>query len=131
MEIIEKLGELIENCGTINDYLIKGQMALEDGDIMLSQKYNKNAQGLLKACIGDVFEEVKEVLDCDIAEVNDYDLPIIFELVRQVNLCNQYAGSYLTLLEGESEDIGKNIVKKSLLKSINTVIEINNAIFDN
>ena len=61
MEEIKKLGELVENCGHISKQLLASEIAMNDGDLALSQKNMMEAQGLVKVMLDDVFKEVIEM----------------------------------------------------------------------
>ncbi len=125
------ISELIETCGHACNAFLKAEMALNDGDLQLSQKFTKEGQVLVNALKTDTFLEMKEFFVEQINEVNDYDYPCSMELIKALNEVNMNAGSYLAVHEEENGTIGKNIAIKNLLKSINTVVEIYTQMFEN
>ena len=131
MEEIKHLGELVENCGQVAKLLLASEIAMNDGDLALSQKNMKEAQGLVKVLIDDVFEEVKEILAVDSDETIDYDIPTPLEMARALSEVNYNAGVLITLIMDESVSNVLEIAKLKLQKAINTVDEIAQSIFFN
>ena len=123
----ELLSELLETSANACDAFIKSEMALNDGDLVTSQKFSKNGQTLMKALILDTFNEVEEAIGENIQETFDIDLPNTMELIRALNQISMYLGSYI----GAEEDVVKNIAIKNLFKAINTSKEIYLALFEN
>lgn len=123
------MAELIETCAHACNAFIKAEMALNDGDLPLSQKYTKEGQTLVNALKKDTFIEVEELLSSSTEEVNDYDYPNSMELIKALNEINMSAGSYMAV--EHMEGVGRNIAVKNLTKAINTVKEIYDAMFEN
>ena len=123
----ELLSELLETSANACDAFIKSEIALNDGDLVTSQKFSKNGQTLIKALILDTFNEVEETIGENIQETFDIDLPNTMELIRALNQISMYLGSYI----GAEEDVVKNIAIKNLFKAINTSKEIYLALFEN
>lgn len=131
MEDLKHLGELVENCGQVSKLLLASEIAMNDGDLALSQKNMKEAQGLVKVLMDDVFEEVSEMLSVDTSETIDYDIPTPLEMARMLSEVNYNAGVLITLIMDESVSNVLEIAKLKLQKAINTVEEIAQAIFFN
>lgn len=123
------LGELIETCGHACNAFLKAEIALNDGDVESSQKFTKEGQILVDAMKKDTFLEMKELLTSNTQEVNDYDYACSMELIKALNEVNMNAGAFLSAHDIEGK--GKELIEKSLSKSINTVIEIYNQMFEN
>ncbi len=131
MEYLSKIGELIENCGQISKLLISSEIAINDGDLALSQKSMVEAQALIKVMLEDVFLEVKEEFNIDNKDVFDYDIPTTLELVKFFNDAVYNAGVLINLLiDKGGEEIIKSIQTK-IVKDLNTIEEIATAIFFN
>lgn len=130
-KLYKTLSELIEHATHTSDLLIGGEIALNDGEIELSQKNNVEAQNMLHTMIKDIFEETKQELSLDCDKVNDYDLPTTLELARQLVKVANNAASYITVVLDAQNTVIKGIVANKLQTSINTVVEIYNAIFNN
>ena len=123
------MAELIETFAHACNAFIKAEMALNDGDLTLSQKYTKEGQTLVNALKKDTFIEEEELLTSSTEEVNDYDYPNSMELIKALNEINMSAGSYMAV--EHMEGVGRNIAVKNLTKAINTVKEIYDAMFEN
>lgn len=131
MEEIKKLGELIENCGHISKLLIASEIAINDGDLQGSQKNMVEAQNLVKVMLSDVFNEVVEMFGIECDETVDYDMPTTLELARIMNEAVYNAGVLINLVLDKSSDTIIEGVKIKIVKDINTINEISQAIFFN
>lgn len=129
MANIQVLSELLETSASACENFIKSEMALNDGEIMESQKHSKNGQILMKALISDTFKEVEE-LGNNTLEVNDYDITSNMELVKALNDISKCVGALLSTNEAENGTV-KNIAVKNLFKAINTAKEIYLTLFEN
>ena len=129
MANIQVLSELLETSASACENFIKSEMALNDGEIMESQKHSKNGQILMKALISDTFKEVEE-LGNNSLETNDYDIASNMELVKALNNISKCVGSLLSINEAENDTL-KNIAIKNLFKAINTAKEIYQTLFEN
>ena len=129
MANIQVLSELLETSASACENFIKSEMALNDGEIMESQKRSKNGQILMKALISDTFKEVEE-LGNNSLEANDYDIASNMELVKALNNISKCVGSLLSTNEAENDTL-KNIAIKNLFKAINTAKEIYQTLFEN
>ena len=129
MANIQVLSELLETSASACENFIKSEMALNDGEIMESQKHSKNGQILMKALISDTFKEVEE-LGNNSLETNDYDIASNMELVKALNNISKCVGSLLATNEAENDTL-KNIAIKNLFKATNTAKEIYQTLFEN
>jgi len=131
MESFKCLGELIENSGHIAKILLAGEIAMNDGDLALSQKCTIEAQNLIKVMLDDVFQEVVEEFGIQNDECVDYDLPTTLELARVLSEMNYNAGVLINLILDKQSESVVDSVKTKIIKDINTVKEIATAIFFN
>lgn len=131
MEEIKKLAELVENCGHITKLLLASEIAMNDGELETSQKYMKEAQGHVKVMLDDVFIEVREMFNIENDEVVDYDLPTTMEMARVLNDAIYNAGVLINLILDNSSEIIMESVKVKIIKDLNTITEIAQAIFFN
>ena len=123
--------ELLQNTSFILKNLINSEIAMNDGEIAECQKFNKEAQTLLSASINDTFKEFIEMTEIEIDDVNDYDIPNNFELIRQLNQIQCDIAMSFDLI---SDNLAENVIKANLRKivvSLNTVIEIYKSIYLN
>ena len=127
MEKSELLSELLETVANAENCFIKAEMKINDGDIAGSQNDTKKGQTLMKALIGDTFDEMEEEFGINTSETNDYDYPNNMELIKALNEICMHLGSFI----GASEDIVKNIALKNLFKAINTAKEIYSSLYEN
>ena len=123
----ELLSELLETSATACENFLKSEIALNDGDVELCQKYSKDGQQLVKTLIKDTFKEFRDEFNCNIEDVQDYDYPNNMELVVALNKNNKNIGALLS----SDDDKIKNLIIEKLCKSINTVIEIYLTLFEN
>lgn len=130
-QISKVLAEFIEQAGYVIKKGIASEMAMNDGDVLLCQKNTKEVQTFLKTMVKDVFEECKEVLGVADVQTNDYDIPTMMELVKQLAEGVYYAGVLLGLLNEEAVSAAQKTTSESLVKSLLTVTEIYQAMFEN
>ena len=131
MESMKCLGELIENSGHIAKILLAGEIAMNDGDLQMSQKCTIEAQNLIKVMLDDVFQEVVDEFNIQNDECVDYDLPTTLELARVLSEMNYNAGVLINLILDKQSDSIIDGVKTKIVKDINTIKEIATAIFFN
>ncbi len=124
----DELIELLEASASACNNFIKSEIALNDGEVELSQKYSRDGQVLVKSMINDTFKEIQEEIGEADGETNDYDYPNNFELLRALNEITIHIGGYLSAEEDENI---KKIVGKKLSKTINTTKEIYLALYEN
>lgn len=130
-DITSTLGELIEHSGHVAKLLISGEIALNEGELKLTQKYTKEASETLSVMTKDIFVEVRESLCVSSKDTNDYDIPTTLELVKQLAEIVYNTGVMLGIVVKNTNESIQKTVELKLLKSINTVEEIYNAIYEN
>ena len=123
---LDLLAELLEASAHACNCFIKGEIALNDGDVEGCQKANKEGQVLLNALIKDTFLEIEEQYGENNGATNDYDYPNNLELIKSLNEITMQVGSLLS-----ADDNIKKIVIPQLYKAINTAKEIYLALFEN
>ena len=126
MENLSLLAELLETSAHACNCFIKGEIALNDGNVEDCQKFNKEGQVLINALIKDTFLEIEEEFGANDGQTNDYDYPNNLELIKSLNEITMQVGSLLSA----DENI-KKIVVPQLYKAINTTREIYLALFEN
>lgn len=130
-ELLSRLGELLEHSSHAAKLLVSSEIALNDGEITLTQKYNKEAQSLIEIMTKDIFLEIEEVLDSSSDQTNDYDLPNNLELIKQLADIAYNCGVMLGIVVEDTASLVRKTVEEKLLKSINTVVEIYNQLYNN
>ena len=75
MEDNSVLFELLETSSHACNCFIKGEIALNDGNVEDCQKANKEGQVLINALIKDTFLEIEEEFGENNGQTNDYDYP--------------------------------------------------------
>ena len=126
MENLSLLAELLEASAHACNCFIKGEIALNDGNVEDCQKFNKEGQVLINALIKDTFLEIEEEFGENLGQINDYDYPNNLELIKSLNEITMQVGSLLS-----SDENIKKIVVPQLYKAINTTKEIYLALFEN
>lgn len=127
MENLSLYAELLEAASNANSAFIKSEMAINDGNVEDSQKYSKDGQVLIRALIKDTFNEIDELGE-NKGDINDYDYPNNFELIKSLNDISIAVGALLAAQEDENII---NIILPSLFKAANTTKEIFISLFEN
>ena len=122
--------EAIENTSYLARLILKSEIAMNDADVEGCQRYTKEAQNLLATLIKDVYEELAEEIDEPSDTVNDYDLATGLELATQLNTLI-YDLSGLLLSQEEVNELILTKTKQKIITDLNTIKEINNAIYAN
>lgn len=122
--------EAIENTSYLARLILKSEIAMNDADVESCQKYTKEAQNLLATLIKDVYAELTETINQDSDTVNDYELATGLELTVQLNTL-VYDLSRLLLSQREVNELILTKTKQKIITDINTIKEINNAIYAN
>ena len=130
-EYLKTLCEATQSAGHLSKILVSGEQAMNDGELALCQKYTKEAQVLLSSMINDTFEELTEKFTNKTQDVNDYDIPTTLELLKQISLLIYHSGMIMDLLVDEQSNSILTNFENQLQKTINTIIEINNSIYNN
>lgn len=127
MKNLSLLSELLESSSTACELFIKSEIALNDGEIEICQKFSKEGQQLLKTLISDTFIEFNEFYDLDIQECLDYDYPNNMELIKSLTNLSKFIGGLI----GSDDEKIEIMYAKNVIKSINTVKEIYIALYEN
>ena len=130
-DLLKVLAETIEHSGQVCKLFVASEIALNDGDMDLSIKYNKEAQQLFSTMSKDVFVEIKEMLSVVTDEVLDYDYPSVLELARVTSDLNYNLAKYIGLELDNQGDSVKEIVANKIIVAINTSTEIYDMLFNN
>lgn len=130
-DLLKVLAETIEHSGQVCKLFVASEIALNDGDMDLSIKYNKEAQQLFSTMSKDVFVEIKEMLSVVTDEVLDYDYPSVLELARVTSDLNYNLARYIGLELDNQGDNVKEIVANKIIVAINTSTEIYDMLFNN
>ena len=125
---LDLIAELIEATSNAENYFIKSEMALNDGDVEACQKHSKEGQNLVKTLKNDTFLEIEEEFGANKGDVKDYDYPKVMELIKSLNEIGVAAGALLAAREDENI---QKIVVKGLYKAVNTAKEIFQQLFEN
>lgn len=129
IENIKIYEELIENASECAKLLTQSQIALDDGDLALSQKYFLQVKSTLSALNLDTFNEIKSLCNEEITESDDYDissLNLACLLDDAVKTCGVLIGMEL---DDEKENI-KQMMLSKLIKTLNAVSELFETLFN-
>ena len=91
----------------------------------------KEAQRLVKVMLDDVFNEVAEMFEIECNDVLDYDLPTTLEMIKAMNDATYNAGILINLILDKSSETIIESVKIKILKALNAIDEMAQAIFFN
>ncbi len=121
--------ELIENSAEASRLLTLSQMAIDDGDLTLSQKYFLQVKDILNTLNKDTFEEVKELANVSTDESEDYDISSLNLSCLLMSACK----TATTLMDIELFD-QSNPTKQALLtrlvKTLNACSELYGILFN-
>lgn len=123
------LTELIEHSSEANKLIISNCIAMEDGDLAKAQKHLKEAVSLISVMIKDIFAEVKELIN-NIEDEEDYDFSIL-DISKLLSAVIYNAACLISCLINNESDVVKINVEKKLVKNINAVISLSEAILLN
>lgn len=130
-EKIEVLCELLSVSSYLCSLFVDSELAMNDGEIVQSQNFTKQGQGLLKTVIGDTFAEYKEEFETNEDDICDYDTPSMLLLSKFCNQICFHASTMFSLLYKGETDVVFEDTAKLVAKDINTVEQIYNQIFEN
>ena len=128
-EIVKIYLELIENTSEASRLLIASQVALDDGDLALSQKYFLQVKDILNTLNSDTFIEVKEMYKDCTDESEDYD---ISSLNLAELLCNasKVATTLLSIELDDQNNPTKSALENKLAKILNACSELFGILFN-
>ena len=128
-EAVKIYGELLENASECSRLLILSQIALDDGDLALSQKYFLNVKDILNTLCNDTFNEVKELYNNQVLESADYDISSLNLACLLNDACKTASTLLIMELEDQNNPI-KNAVLEKLIKILNACIELYETLFN-
>ena len=128
---LKLLYEIIEHSSMLNKILISAEIAMNDGNLLETQKQTKTAQELLKTMTKDTLKEFFDVFNIETKETNSFDIPSNLAISQNISSLNYNIGICLGLvLEKQSESIiSKTLVK--IAKDINTIVLLYNSLYAN
>ena len=129
MENISIYEELIEGASQSSKLLILSQLAIDDGDLALSQKYFLEVKDILTTLNKDTFLEIKELCSNEVTESDDYDISSL-HLACLLNDACHTAGVLIGMeLENQPDTIKASILNK-ICKTINAISELFETLFN-
>lgn len=128
---LKLLYEIIEHSSMLNKILISSEIAMNDGNLLETQKQTKTAQELLKTMTKDTLKEFFDVFNIETKETNSFDIPSNLAISQNISSLNYNIGICLGIaLEKQSESIiSKTLVK--IAKDINTIVLLYNSLYAN
>lgn len=128
---LKLLYEIIEHSSMLNKILISAEIAMNDGNLLETQKQTKTAQELLNTMTKDTLKEFFDVFNIETKETNSFDIPSNLAISQNISSLNYNIGICLGLvLEKQSESIiSKTLVK--IAKDINTIVLLYNSLYAN
>ena len=100
-ENIKMYCELIENANECSKLLILSQIAIDDGNLTLSQKYFLQVKDILNTLVNDTFNEIKELCSSPVLDSDDYDISSL-NLASLLNDACHSAGTLVSMENGSS-----------------------------
>ena len=129
MENIKIYEELIEGASQSSKLLILSQLAIDDGDLALSQKYFLQVKDILNTLCNDTFVEIKELAQNEIQESDDYDISSLHLACLLNDAC--HSAGVLVGMELENQpDSLKNVILTKLIKTLNASQELFETLFN-
>ena len=129
-KVIITLVELVEHCSEANKLLVSNAIDMENGEVLTAQKHLKEASNLLSVMLKDVFIEVKGALGCNIEESEDYDYSVL-DLSKLLSNVIYNAACLINNLINNDDVAVKNVFINKLIKNLNAVVELTQAILLN
>lgn len=127
---IKLLYEIIEHSSMLNNMLISAEIAMNDGNLLDTQKYTKNAQNLLKTMTQDTLKEFFQVFEIDNKETNSFDIPSNLEISKSISSLNYNISVLLGLILENQNGLIDNCLNK-IAKDINTIVSLYNCLYAN
>ena len=121
--------ELIENTTEASKLLIASQVALDDGDLTLSQKYFLQVKDILNTLNGDTFDEVKELYSDPTDESEDYDISSL-NLAQLLCVSAKTASTLLSIELDDQSNPTKSALENKLVKTLNACSELFGILFN-
>lgn len=127
---IKLLYEIIEHSSMLNNMLVSAEIAMNDGDLLDTQKYTKNAQNFLKTMTQDTLKEFFQVFEIDSNETNSFDIPSNLEISKSISSLNYNISVLLGLILDNQNGLIDNCLNK-IAKDINTIVSLYNCLYAN
>ncbi len=121
--------ELIENANECSKLLILSQIAIDDGDLTLSQKYFLQVKDILNTLVGDTFNEIKELCSSPVLESDDYDISSLNLAALLSDACHS-AGVLVSMENEEQSNSIKEAILTKLVKTLNACTELYSTLFN-
>ena len=121
--------ELIENTSEASRLLIASQVALDDGDLALSQKYFLQVKDILNTLNGDTFEEVKQLYANPTEESEDYDISAL-NLAQLLCVSAKTASTLISIELDDMSNPTKSALENKLVKTLNACSELFGILFN-
>lgn len=127
---IKLLYEIIEHSSMLNNMLVSAEIAMNDGNLLDTQKYTKNAQNFLKTMTQDTLKEFFQVFEIDSNETNSFDIPSNLEISKSISSLNYNISVLLELILDNQNGLIDNCLNK-IAKDINTIVSLYNCLYAN
>lgn len=127
---IKLLYEIIEHSSMLNNMLVSAEIAMNDGNLLDTQKYTKNAQNFLKTMTQDTLKEFFQVFEIDSNETNSFDIPSNLEISKSISSLNYNISVLLGLILDNQNRLIDNCLNK-IAKDINTIVSLYNCLYAN
>lgn len=127
---IKLLYEIIEHSSMLNNMLVSAEIAMNDGNLLDTQKYTKNAQNFLKTMTQDTLKEFFQVFEIDSNETNSFDVPSNLEISKSISSLNYNISVLLGLILDNQNGLIDNCLNK-IAKDINTIVSLYNCLYAN
>lgn len=127
---IKLLYEIIEHSSMLNNMLVSAEIAMNDGNLLDTQKYTKNAQNFLKTMTQDTLKEFFQVFEIDSNETNSFDIPSNLEISKSISSLNYNISVLLGLILDNQNGLIDNCLNK-IAKDINTIVSLYNCLYAN
>ncbi len=124
------LSELIEHSSEAIKLLVSNEIDMGNGNIKDAQKHFKDATNLLSVMLKDIFVEVKDILTIKTSDMDEFDFSTL-DVAKLLTNVIYNAGGLIGLLENGQTGAVTKAVETKLLKSINSVEALANALFFN
>ncbi|MBO5884832.1 MAG: hypothetical protein J6Q51_03450 [Clostridia bacterium] len=121
--------ELIEGASESSKLLILSQLAIDDGDLTLSQKYFLQVKDILNTLKNDTFEEIKELYNNEVLDSDDYDITSL-NLAALLNDACKTASVLIGMEVEEQSQTLKAVMLEKLIKTLNACSELFDTLFN-
>lgn len=127
---IKLLYEIIEHSSMLNNMLVSAEIAMNDGNLLDTQKFTKNAQNFLKTMTQDTLKEFFQVFEIENKETNSFEIPSNLEISKSISSLNYNISVLLGLILENQNGLIDNCLNK-IAKDINTIVSLYNCLYAN